>query len=500
MQLIRESFSARAGSCHRRASCSLGRSRAAAVLAVALLPLAAQTTVDADGARHRRRVGRVADAQIGITDKETNQVRGTRTSANGDYADRRACSRARTTVRVQRVGFAPASQEIRLLVGQRATLDFAMQESRGRAERRAGDGGATRDVRGAAHGHLDAGRAGGDSESAAQHAQHAQPRGDRAGHQDVRADRGSLAAVGRIARRSALLQLLSRRRRVEIDVQRQPRRHSADRLADSAGGAARVPRAPQPVRRRAHARRLVHHQRRDAARHERDEGVGVPVLPEQRPARARRVPASDARTATPTTYKRTPYDRQQFGFNLRGPIVKDKLFFAGELRARQHERQHLRSCRAVRRSIRRSGISSPGTFSAPTKNHTGVLRLTSPFSDKHTERPDLRRPLLRLGDVLRGDRVARVGAHGEVLDPQPAAARYVHADRLDREPGVGAPARVESQRGSRSFRARARCTRASAFGRNTFPLDSARAAPARDRQAHVHAAGRKAHSRTRASS
>src|SRR4029078_6771286 len=36
----------------------------------------------------------------------------------------------------------------------------------------------------------------------------------------------------------------------------------------------------------------------------------------------------DTRTRTPSTFKRAPYDRQQFGFNLRGPIVKDKVFYS----------------------------------------------------------------------------------------------------------------------------------------------------------------------------
>ena len=68
------------------------------------------------------------DAQIGVTDRETNQTRGTRTSSNGDYAIV-GLQPGTYEVRVVRIGFAPARQEVRLLVGQRATLYFAMQEA-----------------------------------------------------------------------------------------------------------------------------------------------------------------------------------------------------------------------------------------------------------------------------------------------------------------------------------------------------------------------------------
>ena len=92
------------------------------------MPAAAQTTVTLTG--RVTSAGRpVGDAQIGVTDRETNQVRGTRTSANGDYAIV-GLQPGNYTVKVQRIGFSPASQDIRLLVGQRASLDFTLQEDR----------------------------------------------------------------------------------------------------------------------------------------------------------------------------------------------------------------------------------------------------------------------------------------------------------------------------------------------------------------------------------
>ena len=97
---------------------------ALAMLSVVLLAAAASTTKYLGViTRNRMRIqaAAVADAQIAITDRETNQVRGTRTSASGDYAVV-GLQPGTYEVRVQRVGFSPANREVRLLVGQRATI------------------------------------------------------------------------------------------------------------------------------------------------------------------------------------------------------------------------------------------------------------------------------------------------------------------------------------------------------------------------------------------
>jgi hypothetical protein len=93
-------------------------------------PLAAQTTVSVTG-RVTAQGRPVADAQIGVTDRETNRVRGTRTSANGDYAVA-GLAPGVYSVRVLRVGFAPLTQEIRLLVAsaRRSTSSSRRRRSR----------------------------------------------------------------------------------------------------------------------------------------------------------------------------------------------------------------------------------------------------------------------------------------------------------------------------------------------------------------------------------
>ena len=77
------------------------------------------------------------------------------------------------------------------------------------------------------------------------------------------------------------------------------------------------------------------------------------------------------------------YGRAQFGFNLRGPIRRDKLFFAVS-----YEGQSIDDGFNVvpGRPTYQPAIwdAFAGTFKAPTQNHTGVVRLTAPLSGAHT--------------------------------------------------------------------------------------------------------------------
>lgn len=77
------------------------------------------------------------------------------------------------------------------------------------------------------------------------------------------------------------------------------------------------------------------------------------------------------------------YGRAQVGFNLRGPIRRDKLFFAVS-----YEGQSIDDGFNVvpGRPTYQPDIwdAFAGTFKAPTQNHTGVVRLTAPLSGAHT--------------------------------------------------------------------------------------------------------------------
>jgi outer membrane receptor protein involved in Fe transport len=91
----------------------------------------------------------------------------------------------------------------------------------------------------------------------------------------------------------------------------------------------------------------------------------------------------ERRTANPATFSIPDYTRAQFGFNLRGPLQRDKVFFAVS-----YEGQSIDDGIGVvpGRPAFNPGIwdSYAGTFTAPTKNHTAVVRLTAAPSGTHT--------------------------------------------------------------------------------------------------------------------
>jgi hypothetical protein len=355
---------------------------AAAAFALASpAPHAAQTTVTLTG-RVTAQGRPVGDAQIAVTDKETNQVRGTRTSANGDYAVV-GLQPGTYTVRVQRVGFSPASQEIRLLVGQRATLDFAIQETAV----------ALTGVQVSAE--------------------------PRATFEAQRTDISTPVVQAEI--QNLPLNTRNTLNLAAIVPGIKTYAPTAGRSLPSAGSLADlrfynfyldgvewksmfngnlvgIPQTGSPIPQEALREFRVYLNPYDAEltrggsyiisavtqRGTNDTQGSAFLYFQNNDLRALDQFQVNARTANPSTFKRTPYDRQQFGFNVRGPFVKDKLFYAAsyELGNTNDNIQVVPGRPAFNPTL---WDSVAGTFSAPTKNHTGVLRLTSPLSDKHTE-------------------------------------------------------------------------------------------------------------------
>ena len=88
------------------------------------------------------------------------------------------------------------------------------------------------------------------------------------------------------------------------------------------------------------------------------------------------------KAANPATFKRADYSRAQAGFNLRGPIVKDGLFFSAS-----YEYQNTDNAIAVvpGRPSYDPGVwdQYAGTFTAPTKNQNWVFRLTGQGGKNH---------------------------------------------------------------------------------------------------------------------
>src|SRR5438067_3063243 len=99
---------------------------AAVSLSAAALP--AQTTLVLQGTIRADGDVPIEGARVTVTSRETGEVKNGGSAAKGAYVVL-GLSPGPYTVRVQKLGYAPAEREIRLLVGQRATLDFVLQQS-----------------------------------------------------------------------------------------------------------------------------------------------------------------------------------------------------------------------------------------------------------------------------------------------------------------------------------------------------------------------------------
>lgn len=89
------------------------------------------------------------------------------------------------------------------------------------------------------------------------------------------------------------------------------------------------------------------------------------------------------RRASSADYQRADYDRKQLGFNLRGPLSRDRAFFAVsyELSDQANAIQVIPGRPAFEPG---RWDEFAGTFAAPTKNHTAVARLTLLSGERHT--------------------------------------------------------------------------------------------------------------------
>ena len=102
--------------------------RAALVLVAAAFPslASAQTTIPLEGTLRSQSGEPVAAAQVTVTDPQTNRVRTARSSASGQFRVL-DLSPGRYTVTVRALGYVPAAQNVELLIGQRANIVFTLE-------------------------------------------------------------------------------------------------------------------------------------------------------------------------------------------------------------------------------------------------------------------------------------------------------------------------------------------------------------------------------------
>ena len=104
--------------------------RAALVMAASFAPLTlqAQTTIPLEGSLRSSTGEPVASAEVSVVDPTTNTTRMARSSASGQFRVLGLPS-GRYTVTVRALGYAPASQDVELIIGQRANIVFTLEKS-----------------------------------------------------------------------------------------------------------------------------------------------------------------------------------------------------------------------------------------------------------------------------------------------------------------------------------------------------------------------------------
>ena len=104
--------------------------KAALLIAASFAPLAlpAQTTIPLEGSLRSSTGEPVPSAEVLVVDPTTNTTRMARSSASGQFRVLGLPS-GRYTVTVRALGYAPASQNVELIIGQRANIVFTLEKS-----------------------------------------------------------------------------------------------------------------------------------------------------------------------------------------------------------------------------------------------------------------------------------------------------------------------------------------------------------------------------------
>jgi hypothetical protein len=358
----------------------------AALLSIAALPVAAsslhaQSTIILQGTVTASGGVPLEGAKVVVTNRETGEVRSGGTRTGGGYV-MLGLQPANYTVRIQKLGFAPAERAIRLLVGQRGTLDFALQESAVELT--------SVKVTAETQSTFEVQRTDVSTPVVTAEIKNL-PLNSRntlnlaaivPGIKTFAASNGrSLPAAG------ALPDL--RFYNFYLD--------GVEWKSMFNGNLVGIPQTGSPVPQEALREFRVYLNPYDAEftrggsyiisavtqRGTNDTQGSIFGYFQNNGLRALNFSELGSRSRSPSTFKRTDYGREQVGFNLRGPVVKNRLFYS-----LNYELNNTKDAIGV---IPGRPAFNPGVwdqyaqaYSAPTKNHNGVLRLTAPVGDKHT--------------------------------------------------------------------------------------------------------------------
>ena len=362
---------------------SAPRAASLSIAALAAAPgvLAAQSTIILQGRVTAAGDAPVEGARVTVTNRETGEVRSGGTRSGGTYV-MVGLQPGTYTVRAQKLGFAPAERSIRLLVGQRASLDFALQES--------------------------AVELTGVKVSAESQSTFEVQRSD-VSTPIVTAEIKNLPLNSRNTLNLAAIvpgikTFAASNGRSLPAAGALPDLRFYNFYLDGVewksmfnGNLVGIPQTGSPVPQEALREFRVYLNPYDAEftrggsyiisavtqRGTNDTQGSVFGYFQNNGLRALNYSELASKSRAPDTFERTPYDREQVGFNIRGPIVKDRLFYA-----LNYEINNTNDAIGVTplRPAFNPGIwdQYAKSYSAPTKNQNAVARITAPLGEKHT--------------------------------------------------------------------------------------------------------------------
>ena len=349
-----------------------------AALCSAAVALPAQSTIILQGRVTAQGGEPVLGARITVRSTETGETRTTGSAQNGAYVVV-GLNPGPYEVRVNKVGFAPAARDVRFLTGQRATLDFSMQEAAVQLS--------SVDVKAATQSTFEVQRS--DVSTAVVNTEIENLPLNTRNTLNLAAIVPGIKTFAPTAGRSlpaagALPDL--RFYNFYLD--------GVEWKSMFNGNLVGIPQTGSPIPQEALREFRLHLNPYDAEftrggayiisavtqRGTNDRQGSAFIYFQNNSLRALDEFQRRASRSTTVPFHRVDYKREQLGFNYRGPIVKDKLFYAASYELNNTD--DAISVIPVTAGSRFENLR--GDYPAPTKNHNGVLRVTAVASEKNT--------------------------------------------------------------------------------------------------------------------